>query len=343
MMDGKINSLESIITNPRPDFRQLRKALLRDGLPDYVPFYELFVQNEIMESVLDKRLPDRASTVEFYYKAGYDYVPAWPYVDLKLGSLIDTSSEYPIKDWETFEKYTWPDPGSIGFYEFEEIIPVLPNGMKIIGQIQGILETLQMLVGYVDMCYMMHDEPALIEAIMGKLYVLYSAIYKGMASIKEVGALVISDDMGYKTQTLIGIDELRKYILPAHKSLAEISHNADKPCILHSCGQIYNIMDDIIDDVRIDAKHSYEDIIMPVEKAKEQYGKRVSILGGFDMDRLCRSNAEEIRNYTSMLMDKLGSSGGYALGSGNSIAAYVPADNYLTMLDQGWKIRTGKL
>ena len=101
-------------------------------------------------------------------------------------------------------------------------------------------------------------------------------------------------------------------------------------------------MDDIIDDVKIDAKHSYEDAILPVTEAKMRYGNRMAILGGLDVDRLCRSTEEQIRDYTRMLVTECGATGGYALGSGNSIAAFVPVPNYLAMLDEGWKLRQGE-
>lgn len=81
---------------PCPDFSRLRTVLLGDGQPDYVPFYELFVNAGVMEKILLKQLPNRAATVEFYYRAGYDDVPAWPGIDLVGGSLVDTSSDSPI-------------------------------------------------------------------------------------------------------------------------------------------------------------------------------------------------------------------------------------------------------
>jgi hypothetical protein len=56
--------LETTIKKQRPDFAQLLKVLKRAGRPDYVPFYELFANVEIMESVLGKIVPDRATKVE---------------------------------------------------------------------------------------------------------------------------------------------------------------------------------------------------------------------------------------------------------------------------------------
>jgi uroporphyrinogen decarboxylase len=332
-------TLEDIIKKPQPDFNRLLKVLTRSGIPDCIPFYELFVNSGVIEHLLGKKITDRASNVEFYYKAGYDYIPVWPNFELKLGSLVDTCSHYPIKDWKSFGEYPWPEPSSIRFAEFESVIPILPQGMKIIGQVRGIFETVQMLTGYTDLCYMLCDEPDLVEAIFERVQALYEAIYRGMSSIEQVGAVVISDDMGFNTQTLISVENLRKYVLPGHKALAQIVHESGKPCILHSCGQLSSIMEEIIEDVKIDAKHSYEDSILPVKEAIRLYGGRIAILGGIDVDRLCRSTGDDLREYVRDLLKQVAGKTGYALGSGNSIPDYMNIQNYMIMLEEGWKLR----
>ena len=292
-----------------------------------------------MEAIPGKKVPDRVSTVEFYYKAGYDYLPVWPGLEMERGSLVDRRLGYPIKNREDFNHYSWPDLSSITFSEFEAVIPVLPKGMKIIGQTGGIFEMAESLCGYEGLCFLLADDRRLVHNIFERLGLLYETTYSGMARIKEVGAVVISDDLGFKTQTLISPEDLREFVLPWHKRLAEIIHRNGKPCILHSCGNLSAIMDDLIEEVKIDAKHSYEDAILPVVEAKKMYGDKIAISGGFDVDRLCRSSEEEIRQYVDLLINEVGSSGGHALGSGNSIPDYVPIENYLIMLDEGWKRR----
>lgn len=333
-----LTHLDQTCIRPEPDFAQFRKALLRDGVPDYVPFYELFANEETMEAILGRPVTDRASTIEFYYRAGYDYVPTWPGCNLAGGSLVDRSTGYPISDWQLFESYPWPKPESISFAEFEQVAPALPEGMMMVGQTGGIFESAEVLLGYEQLCLLLIDDPDLVAAVFDRLGELYVAMYRGMAQIEQVGALVISDDMGFKTQTMISPDDIRRYVLPWHTKLAAIAHEAGKPCILHSCGQLSAIMDDIIDVVRIDAKHSYEDAILPVTEFKRHYGGRIAVLGGFDLDRLCRSTEDEVRSYTRMLIEECGASGGYALGTGNSVPPYVPVQNYLAMLDEGWRI-----
>jgi len=324
---------------PKPDFSQLRKVLLREGKPDYVPFYELYVNVPIMENILGKKMPDRVSTVEFYYRAGYDYVPVWPGVPGKRGNLKDRREGYPFQDRAGFNAYEWPKLSELTFTEFEAVGKVLPAGMKMIGQTGGIFEMAEQLCGYETLCFFLADDRPLVADLFGRIGRLYLQIYEGMARIKDVGAVVISDDLGFKTQTLIAPDDLREFVFPWHKKLVEIAHKYDKPCLMHSCGNLATIMDDLIDDVGIDAKHSYEDAILPVQEAKKKYGDRIAILGGLDVDRLCRSSPAEITRFSNELIDECGADGGYALGSGNSIADYVPVENYLTMLAAGWARR----
>lgn len=97
------------------------------------------------------------------------------------------------------------------------------------------------------------------------------------------------------------------------------------------------VIGDLIDDVGIDAWHSFQDVILPVTKAKEAYGDRVAVLGGVDMDLLSRASAAEVKAATKKILKACMEGGGYALGSGNSIPNYVRVENYLAMLEVGRK------
>ena len=117
--------------------------------------------------------------------------------------------------------------------------------------------------------------------------------------------------MGFKTGTLISPDHLREYVLPWHKKLAELAHENDLLYILHSCGNLDEIYDDLIDDVGIDAKHSFEDKILPVDEFKKRYGSRVGTLGGVDVNNLCTFSAADVRDYVEAIVDSCMADGGW--------------------------------
>ena len=92
-----------------------------------------------------------------------------------------------------------------------------------------------------------------------------------------------------------------------------------------------------IDDIGIDARHSFEDNIEDVVTAHKKYGHRVAHLGGIDMDFICRATESELRERVRYTLGECMPSGGYCLGTGNSVANYIPLENYLAMLDEGRK------
>ena len=73
------------------------------------------------------------------------------------------------------------------------------------------------------------------------------------------------------------------------------------------------------------------------EDFKKQYGNRIAALGGIDVDFLCRASEVEIRRRTRETLDACMPGGGYCLGTGNSVANYIPLDSYLSMVDEGMR------
>jgi uroporphyrinogen decarboxylase len=132
---------------------------------------------------------------------------------------------------------------------------------------------------------------------------------------------------------------MREFVLPGHKLMAQMSHAAGRPYLLHSCGDLSAIEQDLIENVGIDAQHSFEDTIVSVIDFKRQYGDRIAALGGIDMDFMCRASEGQVRQRVRDTLAACMPGGGYCLGTGNSVANYIPVDNYLAMLDEGRKFR----
>ncbi len=358
--------------NREPDFTRLRKVLLREGEPDLLPFMELKYDHEIMEAILGRRLPrvgyssqaERQdgdaeivqgyyeNVVELYRRMGHDYVRGRVGLDFPLSDLYaaDTANLAEghrtwrnegmglIANWEDFDRYPWPTPEDIDYGPLEYAERVMIEGMRIIGMTPGVLEYTTWLFGYENLCYSLYDQPDLVAAVFDRVGSLLLSAYQTMSSMAAVGALCLGDDMGHKHGTLVAPQVLRKYVFPWHKRLADAAHAHNKPFILHSDGQLSQIMDDLIEYVGIDAKHAFEDVITPVTEAKKLWGDRVAIVGGVDMDVLARRDEQYVRRYTRNIIRHCAPGGGYVLGSGNSIADYCKVENVLAMYDEGRKL-----
>ncbi len=243
----------------------------------------------------------------------------------------------PITNWDEFEAYPWPDPAQATTQSLEWFEKNLPDDMCIIGSggFAHFAEYLNWLMGYETLCYALYDQRDLVQAIADRLVSIYEAVVRRLVEFDRVKIIWGSDDMGFKTGPLIGPDDLREFVFPGHKLMAQIAHDSGRPYLLHSCGNLAEVMDDLIDDVGIDAKHSFEDTIEDVRELKPTIGQRIALLGGIDVDFLCRASEEQIRQRVRETLDVCIPGGGYCLGSGNSVANYVPVENYLIMLDEG--------
>ncbi|NLE44218.1 MAG: uroporphyrinogen-III decarboxylase-like protein [Chloroflexi bacterium] len=351
----------------QPDFDRLAKVFWGTEIPDVVPFVELFADQEIVASVLGEpvmyAVGDRAAReamlqqrIRFCLTVGYDYVWAYPVIpglQVGIGESIltgqDTASlARPMRTWineargaiatmEDCERYPWPAPSEVDYADIEYLAANLPDGMKIMGTTTGIMEWVMWLMGFVPFSEALYDQPELIEAMFKHIGDLLAAVYDTLASMPAVGAVFLGDDMGYRQGTFIKPQQMRQYIFPRQQRLAEAAHAHGKPFLLHSCGNLTAVMDDLI-GIGIDGKHSYEDIYLPVAEAKRLYGDRISILGGVDVDMLTRSSEDDVRVYTRRVLEACMPGGGYALGTGNSVANYIPTRNYLAMLDEGVKV-----
>jgi len=352
-----------------PDVKEFISVIKKEKNPKRVHFIELFLDDEVKNLIcesyeLDKDIKhgDPAYTLKRDIKVheflGYDAfrieIIHNDFFKMKFINVEDTtgiqaqyrgdrswSEEHkgPIQTWKDFENYPWPGVSDVDLSSLEWLEKNIPENMGCYDLTAHILEMLTALLGYESFCYKIYDEPDLIDAIcdqVGQFYVEYT---KTLCDFSCVPLTFGSDDMGFHTGTLVSPEFLRKNILPWHKRCAEVSHKKNKPYLLHNCGNLEEIMNDLIVDVGIDGKHSFEDSIMPVTEAFKKYGERISILGGIDVDFLCRSSEDDIRKRVSETLSLCMQKKGYCLGTGNTVANYIPLDNYLIMLDEGRRFR----
>ncbi len=339
-----------------PDCNQFLKVLRREQ-PDYVPFYEHLADRSIMEAMVGRPFPHNRPGMEnkkkvmqfyvdFYLGNRFDCLPFETGLHLfKMGSQDANGRGWAnhdvatISNIEEFEEYPWPDiDHAIDFDLIEAAGKVLPDGMELVcGVAGGVQEYVLGLVGMKRMSVALRKDQKFISAMFRKIGDLIQGVDKIIAEYDFVCALRMGDDMGYKTGLLLGPKVVCEFVLPEHKRIVQTAHSAGKPFILHSCGNLSEIIDTWIDEVKMDAWHSFQDVILPVTEAKKQYSTRVALLGGVDLDVLCRSNPTELDVYCKRVLDTCKKGGGYAFGTGNSVADYIPVEQYRLMLEFGKK------
>lgn len=359
------------LSDPQPDVATFLAVLRGEKRPPCVQLFEYVVDEAVMRPILESLgrtwiAPAPTNTgwstgtassesaaywdnyLHFWWRMGYPFVQlrvSLPFTVQRLlhadtapGATKDrawTDEHHgPISSWEDFERYPWPSVEAFDFSACEYVATHLPEGMGLVlNHAGGPLEWTSNLLSYERLCLLLHDDPALVQAVADRVGGLIEEFYAQACDLPGLIAILQGDDMGFRTGTLISPDDLRRYTLPWHRRFAALAHRDGLLYFLHSCGNLSAIVEDLIGEVRIDAKHSFEEAIFPVTEAFRRYGDRLAILGGVDIDVLARGSEEEVRRYVRSILEVC-AGGRYAFGSGNSIPSYVGVANYLAMMDE---------
>jgi uroporphyrinogen decarboxylase len=228
---------------PRPDFANLRRVLLRQGEPARLPLVELLADDEAKAAFLGEHVPHPKTDdpdytrdqhvryldfdIRFWYEAGYDYIGLiqqvpLPHRQLQAGDTAGTERSKrtwtdentgPIMSWQYFEAYPWPKPADIDYVAVEWTCTHLPDGMQVIfcGPM-GQFEVMSMLMGFTCLAMALVDSPDLVAAVAEKVGELQETIYRTVADMPNIGAFWMSDDLGFKTSTLLSPRHLSQYV-----------------------------------------------------------------------------------------------------------------------------------
>ena len=334
--------------------------VLANKRPKRLPIYEHIISPAIMEKILDVQFAElgngsRTDRIEFFsqycrffQEMSYDTVSFEVCIVeiLPDNGALAGGKPGPIQNRADFERYPW-DELPERFWtaaepRFQALAQCMPKGMKALGGVgNGVFEISEDLVGFEYLAYMQADDPDLHRDVYRKIGNLMVEIWtEFLDRYADVFAVCrFGDDLGFKTSTLTSPNTIRQHIIPQYKRVITRIKAAGKPFLLHSCGNIFAIMEELI-AIGIDAKHSNEDVIAPFDEWIRLYGDRIGLMGGIDVDLLCTRPPDEIiENVVEQGTRYRSEAKGYALGSGNSIPDYVPVEGYLAMIAAAKKIR----
>ena len=346
------------LPKPEPDMNRLVTALRR-GKPDRVPLIELAIDLEVVQALRGGPAPmwnDSFDAVQsgtfardhiaFWRRLGYDYIRVYPRVPFDLTRVCSNdsadlsrgkrswadSAHGTMETLEQAQRYPWPTLTPADLRCAETVLAHLPEGMGAIGWSGGIFEFASQLIGLERFFTAIYDEPDLVRLVIDRVAGLIHETFQAFCRMDAIRAIWMGDDLGSKNATMVDPGFLREAIFPWYRKYAELAHGTGRLFLLHSCGNLTLIMDDLI-ELGVDGKHSFEDAIMPVEQIKARWGDRMAILGGVDVDLLSRGSESDVRARTEAILRTCAPDGGFACGSGNSIPNYAKPANFLAMLE----------
>jgi uroporphyrinogen decarboxylase len=348
-----------MLPRPAPDLNRCLAAVAREPV-DRMPMLELAVHPSVAAALLEKNEPapqDHHSAVQdqviLLHRLGYDVLKVSAAIPWKVPRLIgheDSSAgprkrswqdqhHGPIQDAADVNRYPWPCPEAVDFSTVFAAVNVLPAGMGLLGFSGGVLEFCMDLMGMERLMFLSIDQPGLVQQVVDRVGQVIYEVFEHYCAIPQICALWLGDDLGHRGGTLVSPRLIREFLIPWYAKYAELAHRNGRPMLMHSCGNTSLVMEDLI-QAGVDAKHSFEDAIEPVEHFMDRWGDQVGILGGVDVHLLSTGPEQAIRERVRAIMDHAAHGGrSWVCGSGNSIPDYVPPGHYLAMIEECASIR----
>ncbi|MGI9406881.1 MAG: uroporphyrinogen decarboxylase family protein [Hyphomicrobiaceae bacterium] len=248
-------------------------------------------------------------------------------------------SHHPITSMEDFKNYTWPDPADDEMLgPIKELCKRYQDDYFIMVDLSSTLieAAYAHIVGTQNFFLMMFDQPELIKGVLDGLTEYYTELGKNAIAM-GVDMIRVGDDVGAQQAMMISPEQWRELAKPRFDYMFKEYRKANSDIFikLHSCGDYSPIIPDMI-ELGVDLSG----LMQPTGGNKDQvglkkkYGNDISLVGGFDVQRLLpRGQVEDIRKGVHDVIKNLGTGGGYIFSPSHYILADVPIQNIYAMLE----------
>ncbi len=183
---------------------------------------------------------------------------------------------------------------------------------------------------------LMIERPDLLEEWLEALVSAEIRRVEAMANPEYIPIALTYSDIAHKTATIFAPDWLRAYWIPRLKRLNDAWHSRDTVCLFHSDGNLWAVLDDLI-DAGIDGLNPLEVLAGMTPKEVRLKYPNLFLTGGIDVSQLLTyGTPDEVRETCRQaIRDTQGR--GYFLGSSTELHWDVRLENAIAMFETAWE------
>jgi uroporphyrinogen decarboxylase len=172
----------------------------------------------------------------------------------------------------------------------------------------------------------MVGEPAFVNGLLDKILEFNLKIIN-MYLEYDVDCIHFGDDWGQQKGLIMGPVMWRKYIKPRLAEMYGAVKKKGRFISQHSCGDIRQIMPDVI-DIGLNIYQTFQPEIYDIYETKEAFGGKLTFWGGISTQRLLPfETPEKVIEKSAEIMRVVGKNGGLIAAPTHSIPGDVPAEN----------------
>ncbi|MBE6635177.1 MAG: uroporphyrinogen decarboxylase [Ruminococcaceae bacterium] len=196
----------------------------------------------------------------------------------------------------------------------------------------SMFERLWSYVGMEDALVYMITEPEFVHELLDKILEFNLRVID-IINEYPFDAVYFGDDWGQQRGMIMGAPLWREFIKPRMKIMYERVKKDGKFVIQHSCGDIQDVFEDLI-EIGLDCYQTVQPEIYDLKEIKERFGERLTFWGAVSTQRdLVRSTPDELRRIIDDTVSIMKKGGGYILAPTHALPQDVPPENVIAMLE----------
>ena len=177
-----------------------------------------------------------------------------------------------------------------------------------------------------------YDEEDFVHALFSRI-TDYNVAIINEALHYPIDGFYFGDDYGQQTGMIMGPSLWRKFIKPyLARTFAPIKAKG-LFVILHSCGNILNILDDLV-EIGLDCYQTVQPEIYDLRELKKRYNRRLAFYGAISTQQfLPFAKSDEVKAKIKETISILGENGGYICAPTHQVPADVPMENIMALIE----------
>ena len=202
---------------------------------------------EVKEAFLGRPVQTLDDEVDFWYRAGYEYV-CLPigvmYAEVvstrlkrsDLGTAYEGKAHTaawaeegfgPLASEAGFRDFPWPDPDGVDLERYRKV--PLRSGMQVIAYFGKIFTYTWMQMGMTGFAVALYENPRLVARVFEEFGRRHPAVFQRIVQLPDLGGVWIADDMAYSEGMLVSPDVLREHCLPWYRKMGGICRERVRP------------------------------------------------------------------------------------------------------------------
>jgi uroporphyrinogen decarboxylase len=201
------------------------------------------------------------------------------------GTAWGNAEVHPLNDLSALDGYRFPDVTAPERFRDAETLARAGReaGKYVVGAdpILGI-ERLRLLVGFSDLMLALYTDRPRVERLLDRLVEMTLEVVRAYAGMGTVDGFMTWEDWGLQTTLQIKPEQWREIFKPRYARVVEATHAAGMHYLFHCCGQISDIIPDLI-DIGMDVLQLDQPRLMGVDRLADEFGGKICFWNTVDI------------------------------------------------------------